>query len=86
MFSFRYGRKNTWFAGLLLLIISGVTAAFLPEYWIHVFCRLLSGVAVGGCMTVGFVIGRCLISSATNFLFPVLDENKSNERGRKKER
>ncbi|XP_064597206.1 organic cation transporter protein-like isoform X2 [Liolophura sinensis] len=52
----RFGRHRTLLSSLLLLIVSGVAAAFAPEYISFVLLRFVVGSCSGGGFTVGFVI------------------------------
>lgn len=54
------GRKKAWFLSLLLMILSGTAAAFMPNYWTFIGARVLSGTAAGGAFTIGFVISKYL--------------------------
>lgn len=39
-----------------LILITGVSASFLPNYWAFTVVRCIIGIAVGGMMVIGFVI------------------------------
>lgn len=41
---------------VILQVVSGISAAFIPEFWSFTFMRLLIGASVGGTMVTGFVI------------------------------
>ncbi|XP_033112732.1 organic cation transporter protein-like [Anneissia japonica] len=51
-----FGRKPTFFAGILLQLVSELIVAFSPSYWVFVFFRLLVGLADMGIYLVGFVL------------------------------
>ena len=55
---FRFGRKTVWLCSMLLLLVSAVVAAFMPSYWAFIACRSVSGVAVAGVITAGFVLSK----------------------------
>lgn len=40
----------------MLQLVSGVGAAYVPDYWSFTFLRFLVGASVGGTMVVSFVI------------------------------
>lgn len=52
----KIGRKTTWLLALAVITVSGVVAAFSPNYWIHVWARFVSGTAAAGSLTCGFVL------------------------------
>ena len=52
------GRKVAWYLSLVLMIVSGSSAAFMPNYWLFVTLRLLVGAASTGVFTCGFVISK----------------------------
>ena len=57
---FSLGRKVAWYMSLVLMICSGSSAAFMPNYWLFVTFRLLLGAASTGVFTCGFVISKFL--------------------------
>ncbi|XP_022122090.2 organic cation transporter protein [Pieris rapae] len=56
MASDRYGRKNPLLAAVVLQLVMGLVASFLPEFWSFTFVRFLVGASVGGTMVTSFVI------------------------------
>ncbi|XP_023954324.1 organic cation transporter-like protein isoform X2 [Bicyclus anynana] len=56
MASDRFGRKKPLLVAVVLQVSSGITAAYMPDYWTFTFIRLLVGMSVGGTMVIGFVI------------------------------
>ena len=63
---FRIGRKLVFFLGLLLMIVAGSAAAFMPGYWLFISLRLVMGAASAGLFTAGFVISK---SSQSSWLY-----------------
>lgn len=41
---------------VVIQVVAGVSAAFVPEFWTFTFIRFLVGMSVGGTMVTGFVI------------------------------
>ena len=57
----RIGRLPTFFIAVTAFLVSGVSAAFVPDYWAHVLLRLVTGASGVGFMTTAFVIRTLLI-------------------------
>ncbi|KAK9499115.1 hypothetical protein O3M35_003621 [Rhynocoris fuscipes] len=52
----RWGRKKPMIAAGLLQLITGVGTAFIPWYWGFIVLRFAQALAVGGTMTISFVL------------------------------
>ncbi|XP_034835712.1 organic cation transporter-like protein [Maniola hyperantus] len=52
----RYGRKNTFLASIIAVILIGFAASFAPDYITFTILRFLLGVAASGTMVISFVI------------------------------
>ncbi|CAH0548140.1 unnamed protein product [Brassicogethes aeneus] len=52
----RYGRKLIFFISLVIQVVSGVIAAFSPEFWSFTVARFLIGATTSGVFLVAYVI------------------------------
>lgn len=55
-FSLSFGRKYPMLVAVVIQVVAGVSAAYIPEFWTFTFMRFLVGMSVGGTMVTGFVI------------------------------
>ena len=56
--SCRLGRKATWLSSVVIMVVSGVAASFVTNYWAHIFLRLVTGTSSAGIFTISFVMGK----------------------------
>ncbi|CAK1585507.1 unnamed protein product [Parnassius mnemosyne] len=56
MASDRFGRKKPFLVAIVIQVIMGISAAYIPDFWAFTFVRFLIGVSVGGTMVIGFVL------------------------------
>ncbi|ELT95861.1 hypothetical protein CAPTEDRAFT_115175 [Capitella teleta] len=52
----RIGRKKGFLISIVFMIVSGSIASFVPNFWVHIFTRLITGAASAGLFTSGFVL------------------------------
>lgn len=52
----RWGRKNPMIGAGLIQLVTGVGSAFIPWYWGFIILRFIQALAVGGSMTISFVL------------------------------
>lgn len=62
---YRYGRKPTLIISVIIEILTGVMASFLPDFWSFTIVRMLVGVANGGIMIISFVIVMEYVGNVT---------------------
>lgn len=55
-FSLSFGRKYPLLVAVVIQVVAGISAAYIPEFWTFTFVRFLVGMSVGGTMVTGFVI------------------------------
>ena len=55
-FLFRIGRKPAFLLALSMFVTSGSVAAFMPNYYTHIFTRLITASSGAGFFTIAFVI------------------------------
>ncbi|XP_068617249.1 organic cation transporter protein-like [Battus philenor] len=56
MASDKYGRKIPTIFAMVLQMVTSISAAYAPNYWIFTIIRILIGIAVGGSMVTTFVL------------------------------
>ncbi|CAH0719944.1 unnamed protein product, partial [Brenthis ino] len=56
MASDRFGRKKPLLVAVVIQVLMGIIAAYVPEFWTFTFVRFLIGMSVGGTMVTGFVM------------------------------
>ena len=64
---------------MVLLMVFGSAASFVPHYWTHVFIRLISGMAAAGLFTSGFILGNYTSTSASKFVCNVREYSRAND-------
>lgn len=61
----RFGRRPSLLVGLLLFSLAATACVFAPSFKILLVCRLLQGIAAGGCVVLPLAIVRDLFDGAS---------------------